>query len=198
MVGCVLVLPDTSTARRQVERHDVVLQRVLPARGADARVAADTRRRPRRGILFVPLPTRTQPAAARQRVRPVVRGVRKPPDIARGGRMGAGHVPWEPDQVQMPPAAILEPVSRSDGCCRVHCIGGSGIWGMAARRPAPTRLLRRLPRRPRWPRRAVPCPSASTAPCGPAPRGSRARAGSPPPSGSCPGCRRCRRRVRRA
>ena len=59
---------------------------------------------------------------------------------------------------------------------------------------------RRSPRRSRSPRqgrpppaRAAPCPSASTAPCGPGPRGSRGRAASPRRRGSCPGCRRCRR-----
>ena len=46
-------------------------------------------------------------------------------------------------------------------------------------------------------RRAAPCPSASTAPCGPAPAGSRGRAASLRRRGSCPGCRRCRRRSSR-
>ena len=65
----------------------------------------------------------------------------------------------------------------------------SSAFASAARSPRPG---------PRRPSRAAPCPSASTAPCGPGPRDSRARAASPRRTGSCPGCRRCRRSNRPA
>jgi transcriptional regulator with XRE-family HTH domain len=71
-VGKVLVLPDTSTARRQVQRHAAVLRRVLPARGDEVRAWLRDPVGDIGGILFLPMGDRTQPRAARQRVRPRV------------------------------------------------------------------------------------------------------------------------------
>ncbi len=71
IVGRILVLPDTSTARRQVASHDRVLGIALPARGGEVRRWLRSPNGDMAGILFVTDRTieRRQPAAAIQRVR---------------------------------------------------------------------------------------------------------------------------------
>ncbi len=72
-VGRVLVLPDTTTARRAVARETRTLGIALPMRGGDVR---SWLRRPDgdlAGVLFLPVGARMVPAAARRRIH-------RPPD----------------------------------------------------------------------------------------------------------------------
>lgn len=52
-VARLLVLPDVSTARRRVERHDAVLGRAYPARGSTVRTWLRAPASPMAGLLFV-------------------------------------------------------------------------------------------------------------------------------------------------
>jgi len=67
-VGRLLVLPDTTTARRQVAKHDGLLRIALPARATEVRQWLREPVGQLSGILFLPIGSRSQPAAARQRV----------------------------------------------------------------------------------------------------------------------------------
>ena len=72
VVGRILILPDTSTARRQVARHAAALGVALPMRGSDVRCWLRAPVGDMAGILFVSDVDheRRQPMAAIQRVRP--------------------------------------------------------------------------------------------------------------------------------
>jgi transcriptional regulator with XRE-family HTH domain len=69
-VGRLLVLPDTTSARRSVARHEDLLRVALPARGAVVRRWLREPDGDLAGILFHPVRSRSLPDAARHRVHP--------------------------------------------------------------------------------------------------------------------------------
>jgi transcriptional regulator with XRE-family HTH domain len=76
-VGRIVVLPDTTSARRAVARHASVLDVALAERGRDVRRWLREPEGDLAGILFVPIRARSVPDAGRCRVHPVSGG---PPD----------------------------------------------------------------------------------------------------------------------
>lgn len=82
VIGRILVLPDTDTARRAVRRHADVLDRAFPARGTEVRGWLRVPRGPLSGILF--LRTGADIGSGDGRVRQVgVRRVRPPGTTAK-------------------------------------------------------------------------------------------------------------------
>jgi transcriptional regulator with XRE-family HTH domain len=69
-VGRVLVLPDSTSARRAVARAARTLDIALPMRGAAVRAWLREPQGDHAGILFVPVGTRSVPDAARRRIHP--------------------------------------------------------------------------------------------------------------------------------
>ena len=67
-VGRLLILPDTTSARRSVARHDALLRVALPDRGSEVRRWLRAPNGDLAGILFLPFAGRSVPDAARQRV----------------------------------------------------------------------------------------------------------------------------------
>jgi len=68
IVARLLVLPDTTTARRHVAMHESVLGIALPARGPEVRGWLHQPEGGLAGILFLPVGSRSTPGAAPQRV----------------------------------------------------------------------------------------------------------------------------------
>lgn len=77
VVGRILVLPDTDTARRAVRRHEAVLGPAFPARDADVRRWLRAPDGPLSGILFLPTGADIATGDHRVRVGPIKR-VRPP------------------------------------------------------------------------------------------------------------------------
>ena len=68
-IARLLVLPDSATARRRVDRHGVALGLAYPRRGADARRWLRAPDSPASMLLFVKAPTSNARAVSRKRIR---------------------------------------------------------------------------------------------------------------------------------
>lgn len=112
-VGRLLVLPDSTTARRQVHRHRLTLGAALPSRGAAVREWLRHPLGSLAGVLFLPFPQAvrlTQSATTSKRVRPSSRVRGTTPASVDAAACAAG--PSCPLPSSRPPGAVSSGSTR--------------------------------------------------------------------------------------